>query len=273
MFRVENIKNNNDLVVFLKIIEKKYIKNFQEQGQVYFSLLKEYRKNEEEGQQDIGDSFEASLTELIQIYIGSNDLGWEEIHGYKAGNNIRIDAKQCAFCCYCLGLKCFDKESETKFVHRIPIRLLESFCKDKGGIENCAIMIFDDLFIHRVMDEIKRRNLFYMSKKVSYDNYQYVPQFDIHSKEYLLECCFHKRSKYEYQNEFRIAVLNTKDEPITDLNVNVESDQLQFLELKNDHDFVCEVDVDAHEIGKVCDVQFDICCYLDKNNSAMYHPK
>lgn len=266
MFIVENIKNNNDLIILFKVIEKKYINNFQEQGQVYFGLLKEYRKNEEEGQKDIGDSFEASLTELIQIYIGSNDSGWEKIHGYKAGNNIVIDAKQCAFCCYCLGLKCFDKESETKFVHRIPIHLLEAFCKDKGGIENCAIMIFDDSFIHKVLDEIKRRKLLYMSKKVSYDNYRYIPQFDIHSKGYLLECCFHKRSKYEYQNEFRIAVLNTKDEPIGDLFVDIEPDQLQFIELKKDHDFLCEINLAANEKGNECDVQFDITCYLDKNN-------
>jgi hypothetical protein len=103
-------------------------------------------------------------------------------------------------------------------------------------------------------------------KKVSYDNYRYVPQFDIHSKGYLLECCFHKRSKYEYQNEFRIAVLNTKDEPIGDLFVELEPDQLQFIELKKDHDFLCEINLDANEKGNECDVQFDITCYLDKNN-------
>ncbi len=266
MFRVENIKGNDDLIIFFKVIERKYIENFQEKGQVYFGLLKEYRKGEEEGQQDIGDSFEASLTQKVQIYTRTNDSEWEEIHGYKAGNNIRIDAKQCAFCFYGLGLKCFDKENEAKFVHKIPIHLLEAFCKDKGGVENCAIMIFDDLFIHKTIDEIKRRKLSYMSKKVSYDNHEYIPQFDIHSKEYSLECCFHKRSRYEYQNEFRITVLNTKDKPIDDLYVNVESSQLQFLELKKDHDFVCEINLNTHEVGKICDVQFDISCFLDKGN-------
>ena len=63
MFKVENIKENNDFVVFFKIIEKKFIKNFQQDGQVYFGLLKDYRKMEEDGAQEVGDSYEASLTQ------------------------------------------------------------------------------------------------------------------------------------------------------------------------------------------------------------------
>ena len=100
-----------------------------------------------------------------------------------------------------------------------------------------------------------------MSQKVSYDDYDYIPQFDIHSKGYSLECCFHKRKKYEYQNEFRIAVLNTKDEPIKDLYIDIEPNQLQFLELKSKHNFVCEINLDVHECGKVCGVHYDISCF------------
>ena len=44
MFRIEDIKNNDDYVVFFKIIEKKYINNFLKEGQVYFGLLDDYRK-------------------------------------------------------------------------------------------------------------------------------------------------------------------------------------------------------------------------------------
>ncbi len=265
MFKVENIKENNDYVVFFKIIEKEYIKNFQKDGQVYFGLLKNYRKKENDGQGEIGDSFEAGLTEKVQEYLKTPDGEFIEIHGPNAGNNIRINANQCAFCFYALGLKCFDKKSETMFIHKIPTILLEKLCKDKGGIENCAIMIFDDKFIHRIIDEIKKRNLYYMSKKVSYDNYDYIPQFDIHSTEYALECCFHKRTKYEYQNEFRIVALNTKDEPLTDLRVNVAPNQLQFIELKNNRDFICEINLTPHEIGKICTVELDISCFLDDN--------
>ena len=69
MFKVENIKENNDFIIFFKIIEKKFIKNFQQDGQVYFGLLKDYRKMEEDGHQEVGDSYEASLTQKIQLYI------------------------------------------------------------------------------------------------------------------------------------------------------------------------------------------------------------
>ena len=264
MFRIENIKDNNDSIVFFKIIEKKYISNFLEDGQVYFGLLEDYRAMEANGQQNIGDSYEASLTQKVQIYIEINDSDFEEIHGYKTGNNIRINAKQCAFCCYGVGLKEFKKESETEFMHEIPAMLLTELCKDKGGVENCAIIIFDDEFIHQILDKLKAKKLSYMSKKVLYDDYDYIPQFDIHSKEYSLDCCFHKRSKYKYQNEFRIATLNKINEPIKDLYVNVGPNQIQVLELKNGYDFKCEVNINAHEMGIVCGVQFDISCFLKK---------
>ena len=165
MFKVENIKDNNDFVVFFKIIEKKYIKNFQQDGQIYFGLLKEYRQMEKDGQQEIGDSYEASLTQKVQIYIDVSNSEYEEIHGYKAGNNIIINAKQCAFCFYALGLKCFDKKSETKFIHKIPTRLIEELCKDKGGVENCAIMIFDDDYINQIKDEIKKEQTLFNVKE------------------------------------------------------------------------------------------------------------
>ena len=110
MFRVDDIKGNNDFVVFFKIIEKKYIKNFQKDGQVYFGLLEDYRKMDKIGQQDVGDSYEASLTKRIQIYLKFADSEYEEVHGCKTGTSLIINANQCAFCFYGLGMKCFDKE-------------------------------------------------------------------------------------------------------------------------------------------------------------------
>lgn len=264
MFRIDNIKGNNDLVIFFKIIKKEFIKSFQKDGQVYFSLLEDFRTMEKNGQQNIGDSYEASLTKKVQIYISVADSEYEEVHGYNTGSNLIINANQCVFCFYGLGMKCFDKESETKFSHVISSDLLEDICNDKGGIENCAIMIFDDKFVHSIIDEIKNKKLSFMSKKVSYDDYDYIPEFDIHSKEYSLECCFHKREKYKYQNEFRIAVLNNENAPISDLYVNVESEQLQFLELQKGYDFKCEINIDAYERDKFCDVQCDITCFLNK---------
>ena len=264
MFRIEDIKDDGDFVVFFKIIEKKYTNNFLKEGQVYFNTLDFYRTLEEKGQQNVGDSYEASLTQKVQIYIRTNDSDFEEIHGHRVGNNIRINANQCAFCCYGVGLKEFKKESETEFLLEIPSALLTELCKDKGGVENCAIIIFDDEFIHQILDELKIKKLSYMSKKVSYDDYDYIPQFDIHSKEYSLDCCFHKRSKYKYQNEFRIAVLNNENAPIKDLYVDVTSKQLQVLELKCGYDFRCEISVDAHEMGKICGVEFGISCSLSK---------
>ena len=264
MFCIEGIKDNDDYIVLFKIIEKKYISNFLEDGQVYFGLLYDYRAMEAKGQQNIGDSYEASLTQKVSTYIGNNDAGFEEIHGHKTGNNIRINAKQCAFCCYAVGLKRFDKESETKYIHEMPASLLAEMCRDKGGVENCAIIIFDDEFIHLIWDALESKKLPYMAQKVEYDDCDYIPRFDTHSEKYSLECCFHKRSKYKYQNEYRIAALNKANEPIKDLYVDIAPNQIQVLELKKGYNFKCEVNIDAHEIGKFCGVKFGVSCFLEK---------
>ena len=59
-------------------------------------------------------------------------------------------------------------------------------------------------------------------------------------------------------------MLNKENAPIKDLYVDVTSNQLQALELKCGYDFKCEISVDAHEMGKICGVEFDISCSLTK---------
>ena len=262
MFRIKDIKENNDDIIFFKIIEKKYVRNYVEDGQIYFGLLADYRTMEESGQENIGDSFEASLSRKVLIYIGNEKTGFEEIHGRNVGNNIRINANQCAFCFYGVGLKRFQEEDQIRYVHEIPESLLKEFCKDKGGIDNCAIIIFDDNLVHKILSVLKSRNLPFMSKRIIYDDYEYIPKYDIHTAEYSLECCFHKRKRYEYQNEIRVAVLNKNNQPIKDFFVDIDENDLQVLELKSGCCFRCEVDIKAKEYRKFCEVSYKIDCFL-----------
>lgn len=249
MFRIEDIKGNNDCIIAYKIVEKQYVDSIVNRGQIYFGLLKDYRRMEAEGKDSIGDRYEASLTTQIMECIGDSQGNYTEIHGSNAGCNIRINANQCAFCCYMVGLKSFEKGVDGKYRLRIPYSDLKRICEDKGGVEKCSIIIFDTRQISKICDSLKRRKLWHDRGKIIYDDYDYIPKNkDIKSPDYALECCFHKQKKYAYQKEFRIAALNTDKKPIDDLFIAVEENDFQVAELKDGYDFCCCVEVQAREI-------------------------
>lgn len=250
MFRIEDIKGNNDCIIAYKIVEKQYVDSIVNRGQIYFGLLENYRRMAQEGKDSIGDRYEASLTTKIMVCIGDSKGNYKEIHGPNAGCNIQIDKNQCAFCCYVVGLKSFDKGTDGKYRLRIPYSDLKRICEDKGGIEKCSIIIFDLNQIIKIYDSLKEKRLRYAGYKIMYDDYDYIPQNkDIKSPGYALECCFHKQKKYAYQKEFRIAALNTDKKPIDDLFIAVEENDFQVAELKDGYDFCCCVEVQAREIS------------------------
>lgn len=249
MFRVEDIRGYDDHMIAYKVVEKKYIDNLVNQGQIYFGLLEDYRKMEQENKCQIGDCHEAALTNYICEYV-EIDGQYVEIHGPNAGNNIRINANQCAFCFYMVGLKSYIKGADEKYRFCISGTDLEKICIDKGGIENCAIIIFDCDVIEKIYNELKNRKLLFRSHKIIYDDFNYVPKCNINTELFQLECCFHKQKKYAYQNEYRIAALNNKKKPIDDLFIKVEENDFQVVELKDGHDFCCCVEVNAHKISE-----------------------
>lgn len=259
MFRIQDIKNGEDYIVAFKVIEKQYIDNIVNQGQFYFSLIEDYRKMEGEGNQEIGDRYEASLTTRISEYIkiGGN---YEEIHGPNAGNNIRINANQCAFCFYMIGLNSYDNEADNKYRFCIPYSELKNICKDKGGIENCAIIIFDRNTIKKIYSGLKAKGFFFKGSEVVYDDFNYIPENpDVNSWQYALECCFHKRKKHAYQNEFRIVALNDKKEPISDLFIEVGENEIQVIDLKDYCNFCSYIEVTASEVSNnITGVYFSI---------------
>lgn len=206
---------------------------------------------------DIGDSYEAALTNQVTQYMDI-DGEWVEIHGQNAGNTIRINANQCAFCFYMVGLNSFEKCTENKYRFLIRHSILEKICADKGGVENCSIVIFGHDTIHGIYKALQARNLRYAGRKVVYDDLNYQPKHEIGSWQYALECCFHKRKKYAYQNEFRIAALNTQDSAIDDLFVESAKQDFQVVMLKPGCDFQCNVDMHYEKLtDKAVNVSFN----------------
>lgn len=246
-FDIQRIQDEhfNDFIFGYKIVEKAYVQNIVEHGQIYFGLLRNYRKMEQESKSAVGDSCEATVTKRIQQYLYIDDK-FVEIHSQNVGYNCRVNGNQCVFCLYSEELKSFKRLSENKYQYTIPYSTIEAICRDKGGVGNCAIIVFKANTIKKIYDALKKKKLRFDSQKVVYDNFDYIPiNKKIGSPEYALECCFHKDKKYAYQKEFRIAVLNTEDNPIDDLFIPVDPDELQVVELVDGFEFQCLVDVSA----------------------------
>lgn len=248
MFDIKNIKENNDYIIFFKIVEKQHLEKLVREGQVYFSLLSTYRElQKKEGKTSVGDKKEGLLTKKVEEYLGFRGE-YHQVHGPASGYTAVIDANQCAFCCYAVGLKEFVPKDSRNFYHRIPYSTIEKICKDKGGVDNCVLLAFDVDVVDRICDKLYGRLLFCRGK-VLYDDYYYVPQHDIRSLGYALECCFHKSSEYEYQNEFRIVAINNTNRNIDNLYIEVDKKDFSIIELKENHDFYCHVNVEAKEIS------------------------
>lgn len=255
MFDVDRIKDNGDNIFAFKIVEKKYVDSIVKQGQIYFNLLQNYRIMGSNDMTEIGDFSEATLSKNIFQYI-EVDGEYIEIHGANAGYNSRVNANQCAFCFYMVGLKNYMKESDNTYRHIIPAKDLELFCKEKGGIENCAIVVFDRHLIPRIYSELRKRNLSYAGNQITYDDFYYIPQNETNTLAYALEVAFHKSSRLKYQHEFRIVALNTDKTPINDLYVPVYPGDFDVIDLESNCDFHSVVTVDekpkAGGVHEVC---------------------
>lgn len=261
-FDVKHIKDKNGYLMFFKIIENKYIDSLTSNGQIYFSLLSAYREMEKEGKTAIGDKTECSLTHKVSEYIICDGETYE-IHGKTSGYNARVENNQCAFCFYALEMKDYDRIAENKLRHVIPYAILEKICKDKGGVSNCSISIFDDQVIHKIYSALCKKQIKYAGQHVEYDNFDYVPKHDINSVEYSIEAAFHKLENYSYQHEFRIVAINHCHEPIIDLYIDVEKNNFNVIKLRKNMDFYSEITYNVvQEKEKYESIEFTTSSFL-----------
>lgn len=268
MFNVDDISGIGDHILAYKIVEKKYVENIVNRGQIYFGLLENYRRMENISGNSIGDRYEASLSTMIAEYI-KIDGKYVEIHGPTAGYNARINANQCVFCFYMVGLKSFNKGTDGRYTYTVSSSDLDMLCQDKGGVENCAIVAFDVNTIDKIYDELEHRKLYFGHGKIIYDDFQYIPKNPIDSWRYGIECASHKLKIFSYQNEFRIVALNTVKQPIDDLFIDVTPNDFQVLPLKSGYDFCSNIELQASPIGdKIMGVHFTFSQNLQRGKNA-----
>ena len=252
------VPDKEDYLLFYKIIEKKYVPSLTKDGQVYFGLLETYRQMEQHNMTAVGDRSEASLSAYIAQYI-EIDGEYHEIHGPTAGNCARVSANQCAFCCYYVGMKQFEMVGTNKYRFEFDSSDISTICADKGGEENCAIIIFDDSIVRKICKELNNRQVRHDVGRIIYDDFKYVPKHDIHSLEYALECVFHKSKRYEYQNEFRIGAINQLKAPINDLFIPVDPSDFSVVELNKGQSLICYLEIETKELPEgILEVLFNI---------------
>lgn len=268
--QINNIKDGHDYLYFFKIIEKKYIDSIVNKGQIYFGLLSSYRWMEfMSGLKAVGDGQEASLTKKVAEY-GHVNGKWFQIHGKESGYNARVEANQCVFSTYAVGLKHYKKLNGNKYVHKIPTDTIQLICKDKGGENECVILIFDYTFVNKILAELKTKSYSFRSGAICYDDFDYIPKNQIRTTEYALECCFHKSSSYQYQNEFRIAAINGSKCSIDNLFVNVAKDDFFVLPIEAKKDFIVETKVfeNYHISDKICRLGTESTFYFMDNSNV-----
>ena len=170
MFNVSDIKGKDDYLIFFKIIEKEHLHKLIRDGQIYFSLLSTIRKMEkEQGKSSVGDKNECLLTKEVYEYIGYEGE-YHEIHGPTSGYNAKINYNQCAFYSYAVGLKEFVSDDNHNYYHKIPYSTIENICKDKNGIDNCVMVVFDRDIVDRILGELYGHYSYY-SGPVIYDDF------------------------------------------------------------------------------------------------------
>ena len=223
--------------MFLKLVEKEFVKNILNDGQIYFNLISNYRDlQNNQNKNAVGDKTECQLTTKISLFIEDHSGKCRAFHS-KQGSKAFINSNQCAFCLYAVTPQMFKPigknnqnidENELCLDKVMFKKFTDTIMSDK---KDGSFIIFRKNVIDKIVEELKKRNLSYGYGLVAYDNFDYIPEYEINSQKYILECCFHKLEKYSYQNEYRIVALNTKKSPIDDLYITLEKEDFTLIDL------------------------------------------
>ncbi|QXP64854.1 MULTISPECIES: hypothetical protein [unclassified Polaribacter] len=184
-------------LILIKIGESKYINDMYENEYLYFKSLKEFRSNSEDqtGRLDPKE-LNVSNTQINNLTLTTNN---KEIELHKVFKNFEgqlmknLDNPEINCCS--LNWLVLETGKKSRFFEK---KLLE--------MGNKALLILDWKKFFEILDrEIEKMNYNFSRKKVTY----YSPK--IHNGEISLH---HKDEKFEYQNEYRILISPTKNEPI-----------------------------------------------------------
>jgi len=205
-----NIVESNILVKISKI---KYLEEIRS-GKLYMKTLEFHRKNEKEG---VGDDEEGMLMHFPKATLKIDGI---EV-GYAKDCKMYILGDRPVFCCLNVEL---ERVSNNNFVCVIDKQLLADFV---GNDEEYGFIVINKgIFRERVSKALEKLNLMGWMHKVTYSDKIEKP-----SKEEIFRVAFRKRSRFEYQHEYRLVI----DEPVVDhfvLDVGDLSDISKILTIK-----------------------------------------
>ena len=181
------MKNMFDSNILVKVGEFSHLKDLVENGTLYMTPLREFRKNSTPG---VGDSEEGNLftCQNMEVWEEDKKLGTADIETHHG-----IDYP--VFCCFNLVVK---KINDDFYWGKIPARLLTEFSKRK---QTPAFVLFPK---KEFISQLQKTEL---AKNLEYGIIKYSNNF-IHPQTY-----FQKRLAWKHQQEFRVVLKEVHTTP------------------------------------------------------------
>jgi len=187
------------IISFLKVGKREHIENLLYKGEVYFQSTSWFKKQEEENN-ELGDEFESAcwIHQFDDCLIKDDNDEWQKVNlePFVVRQYNSVINQGNAFCLYA-----FHKQGGGKIQYPLINR------KKFGDTILCIYN--PKAFIDRVESAIRKEGYSCASGPVKYYDENMINGFI---------SPFHKRLKYELQQEARIFIPNTKNMPIT-LNI------------------------------------------------------
>ncbi|MDR2570366.1 MAG: hypothetical protein LBD23_08740 [Oscillospiraceae bacterium] len=240
-------------LVLIKISEKRFLQETIDSGRIYMNTASFFREQAALGGNPmIYDIDEASQSRLVQMYLKlGKDGEYAKVFGDGVGN-LAIKGNQCLYCMYGIHHK-LDKINDETYKHIISKELIKSFISKDKNINDYAILLleFPYNFLEKFNDILIERRLTGAKGFVKYDDHKYEYDVDISDERLAIEACYHKKSVYKDQNEYRLVVINKEDEPITDLFFGrLEKDDCRLIDIIENKDLEITVKI-------ICRKKFD----------------
>ncbi|MGN0766224.1 MAG: hypothetical protein ACI4NF_00620 [Christensenellales bacterium] len=233
------------ILYLAKISKKEFLEGTCTNGRIYMNTCERFRiMAAEEGGDLVGDLHECSFPAGTEISFGnitmkSFDEEDEEV------NAMCCAANYCVYCTYAIIADSLPNEGV------ISSEVFQGIVGENDPSEY-AVLLFKQPYtlVRKVVTALSNRGLEGRCDLIAYDDHEFVSTYRFGSKEYILDLCFHKRSKYRNQKEYRIATINAKNEAIEDLYIGrLEEDEYEMIPIQMNKDLHIITGTDSTDVS------------------------
>ena len=200
------------ILYLVKIGKLEHLERTVYSGQFFMNTCEYFRTRAiEDGGDLVGDLQECSFPQGTGVTIG--DVTLEPFDKEDPSSSAMCCAAN--YCIYCTYAVLNNEDGDEDVIHA-------SVFKGIVGNEDPSqygVLVFKKptYVIDKIARTLSGRGLIGRCDLVQYDDHTFVSSYRFGTKEYILDLCFHKRSDFKEQNEYRIATINSTNAPIEDL--------------------------------------------------------